>query len=277
MGQRRRAWLDNAWAASRAGFNSVQSANGSRRNTPSIGSACGIRRQRRRESHNRRSETLQPRRMVLHFRPAGGVTDGWQLAMRSRNINGPLVKYAQLWHAATATSTARTRRMGTDANGDDWFIHFQTKLLRTHNTPEPHALDFRRLACHRNRQGRRRMRHAPAQRPQARTGSDDSRRRVNTVETSVRMACELFRLLRFPTLRRSCASTATSPHLNSSTSGKCLNRWLMKFPAEKFCHRSLQVSAKADAEGVALRHACDGLGLCPPEPRETRRSPLSCA
>lgn len=59
------------------------------------------------------------------FAPAGGVKDGWQLALRSKNVFGP---YERKMILAQGKSTVNGPHQGAwidTENGEDWFIHFQ--------------------------------------------------------------------------------------------------------------------------------------------------------
>ncbi|MFZ5939816.1 MAG: glycoside hydrolase 43 family protein [Bacteroidota bacterium] len=61
------------------------------------------------------------------FAPAGGVTGGWQLALRSRSVFGP---YESRIVLNQGTSTVNGPHQGAwvdTKTGEDWFIHFQDK------------------------------------------------------------------------------------------------------------------------------------------------------
>ncbi len=61
------------------------------------------------------------------FAPAGGVTNGWQLALRSKNIYGP---YEEKIVMAQGNSPVNGPHQGAWVDtpaGEDWFIHFQDK------------------------------------------------------------------------------------------------------------------------------------------------------
>ena len=61
------------------------------------------------------------------FAPAGGVTNGWQLVLRSENIYGPYVKRIVLHQGNTAVNGPHQGAWVTTQTGEDWFIHFQDK------------------------------------------------------------------------------------------------------------------------------------------------------
>ena len=61
------------------------------------------------------------------FAPAGGVTDGWQLALRSKNIYGPYEEKVVLHRGNTNINGPHQGAWVTTIAGEDWFIHFQDK------------------------------------------------------------------------------------------------------------------------------------------------------
>ena len=61
------------------------------------------------------------------FAPAGGVTYGWQLVLRSRNIFGPYEKKIVLHQGATTVNGPHQGAWVTTRKGEDWFFHFQDK------------------------------------------------------------------------------------------------------------------------------------------------------
>ncbi|MEO3925061.1 glycoside hydrolase 43 family protein [Micromonosporaceae bacterium B7E4] len=61
------------------------------------------------------------------FAPAGGVTDGWQSAFRSRHVLGPYQDRIVLARGDTATNGPHQGAWVTTPQGEDWFLHFQDK------------------------------------------------------------------------------------------------------------------------------------------------------
>lgn len=62
------------------------------------------------------------------FAPAGGVGNGWQLAMRSKDIYGPYDSRIVLARGTTNINGPHQGGWVTTPNGkEDWFIHFQDK------------------------------------------------------------------------------------------------------------------------------------------------------
>ncbi|MDD6789789.1 MAG: family 43 glycosylhydrolase [Lachnospira sp.] len=59
------------------------------------------------------------------FAPAGGVKQGWQLVMRSRDIHGPY-EYRMVLHQGNTDVNGPHQGAWVDTPaGEDWFIHFQ--------------------------------------------------------------------------------------------------------------------------------------------------------
>lgn len=57
--------------------------------------------------------------------PAGGVSTGWQLAMRSTSPYGPYREKIVLQQGRTAFNAPHQGGLVTDTEGKDWFLHFQ--------------------------------------------------------------------------------------------------------------------------------------------------------
>jgi beta-xylosidase len=61
------------------------------------------------------------------FAPAGGVSTGWQLALRSKNIYGPYERKVVLQQGKTAINGPHQGAWVNTPAGEDWFLHFQDK------------------------------------------------------------------------------------------------------------------------------------------------------
>jgi beta-xylosidase len=61
------------------------------------------------------------------FAPAGGVSPGWQLAMRSKNIFGPYEAKMVMAQGKSEINGPHQGAWITTVTGEDWFIHFQDK------------------------------------------------------------------------------------------------------------------------------------------------------
>jgi beta-xylosidase len=61
------------------------------------------------------------------FAPAGGVTPGWQLALKSKNIYGKYEEKIVLARGNTSINGPHQGAWVTTQTGEDWFLHFQDK------------------------------------------------------------------------------------------------------------------------------------------------------
>lgn len=61
------------------------------------------------------------------FAPAGGVSTGWQLILRSKNPYGPYEEHISLEQGGTEINGPHQGAWIELENGEDWFIHFQDK------------------------------------------------------------------------------------------------------------------------------------------------------
>lgn len=61
------------------------------------------------------------------FAPAGGVKDGWQVVLRSRNIYGPYQRRVVLHQGKTKINGPHQGAWVETVGGQSWFIHFQQR------------------------------------------------------------------------------------------------------------------------------------------------------
>lgn len=61
------------------------------------------------------------------FAPAGGVSTGWQLILRSKNPYGPYEEHVSLVQGETEINGPHQGGWVELENGEDWFVHFQDK------------------------------------------------------------------------------------------------------------------------------------------------------
>ncbi len=61
------------------------------------------------------------------FAPAGGVSTGWQLVLRSKNVYGPYERKVVMDQGATSINGPHQGAWVTTQTGEDWFLHFQDK------------------------------------------------------------------------------------------------------------------------------------------------------
>lgn len=61
------------------------------------------------------------------FAPAGGVTTGWQVVLRAKNIYGPYERRVVLHQGKTVINGPHQGAWVNTPSGEDWFLHFQDK------------------------------------------------------------------------------------------------------------------------------------------------------
>lgn len=61
------------------------------------------------------------------FAPAGGVSTGWQLVLRSKNIYGPYERKVVMDQGGTPVNGPHQGAWVSTQTGEDWFLHFQDK------------------------------------------------------------------------------------------------------------------------------------------------------
>ena len=61
------------------------------------------------------------------FAPAGGVSTGWQLVLRSKNIYGPYERKIVMDQGTTNVNGPHQGAWVTTQTGENWFLHFQDK------------------------------------------------------------------------------------------------------------------------------------------------------
>jgi len=61
------------------------------------------------------------------FAPAGGVSTGWQLVLRSKNIYGPYERKVVMDQGKTSVNGPHQGAWVDTKSGEDWFLHFQDK------------------------------------------------------------------------------------------------------------------------------------------------------
>lgn len=61
------------------------------------------------------------------FAPAGGVSTGWQIVLRSKNIYGPYERKIVMEQGKTIINGPHQGAWVTTQKGEDWFVHFQDK------------------------------------------------------------------------------------------------------------------------------------------------------
>lgn len=123
-----KAYLTYAFAGSRAGIKSVlmvcsMSADATKANDDDVLVFDGH------ESHTTVEGPKFYKRNGYYYilAPAGGVSAGWQLALRSETVTGPYECRMVMAQGSTAINGPHQGAWVTTVKGEDWFIHFQDK------------------------------------------------------------------------------------------------------------------------------------------------------
>lgn len=123
-----RCYLVNGWAGSRAHINSVLtvrelSADGTRVISDPVIVFDG-----NNGNHTAEGPKFYKRGSYYYIMcPAGGVVQGWQLAMRSKNPYGPYEAKTVLAQGKTNVNGPHQGGWVHTVQGEDWFMHFQDK------------------------------------------------------------------------------------------------------------------------------------------------------
>lgn len=123
------AYLANAWAASRTGFNSIITISEMTPDGTSVISSPVI----VYDGNDGVNHTIEGPKLYRRgeyyyiLAPAGGVVDGWQLALRSKNIYGPYEPKIVMAQGGSDINGPHQGGWVTTAAGEDWFINFQDK------------------------------------------------------------------------------------------------------------------------------------------------------
>lgn len=124
-----KAYLVHAFAKSRAGFNSVlHVAPMSPDGTRLLGESRLVF-----DGHDAHPTIEGPKFYKMRgyyyiFAPAGGVRDGWQTVLRSRNVYGPYDDRIVIAQGSTDTNGPHQGAYLELDNGESWFVHFQEHI-----------------------------------------------------------------------------------------------------------------------------------------------------
>ena len=122
-----KAYLSNGWAASRAGFNSILTLSEMTPDGTALMSTPKI----IYDGNDGVNHTVEGTKLYHHgdyyylFAPAGGVIDGWQLVMRSKNIYGPYESKIVMAQGKSDINGPHQGAWVDTVTGQDWFLHFQ--------------------------------------------------------------------------------------------------------------------------------------------------------
>ena len=121
-----RAYLVHAFAGSRAGIKSLLVVQEMKPDsTGMIGQPVLVF-----DGHDRHKTVEGPKfykrgGMYYILAPAGGVTEGWQLALRSRNVFGPFEERVVMHQGITDINGPHQGGLVELDSGESWFAHFQ--------------------------------------------------------------------------------------------------------------------------------------------------------
>lgn len=122
------AYLVHAWAKSRAGFNSILTINKmSPDGTRILDDGVVVF-----DGHEKHPTIEGPKIYKRNdyyyiFAPAGGVKNGWQTVLRSKNIYGPYEDKIVLEQGSTTINGPHQGAWVELNSGESWFIHFQDR------------------------------------------------------------------------------------------------------------------------------------------------------
>lgn len=124
-----KCYLVFAWAASRAGINSVlcaQQLTDDGRQV--VGNPVMVYDGNADDNHTAEGPKWYKRNGYYYIMcPAGGVEQGWQLAMRSRQVFGPYEVRRVMEQGTTGVNGPHQGAWVPTSSGEDWFLHFQDK------------------------------------------------------------------------------------------------------------------------------------------------------
>lgn len=124
-----KVYLAHAWAGSRAHFNSVITVM----QLNAAGTAPVSKPVMVFDGNDGVNHTVEGAKFYKHngyyyiFAPAGGVVQGWQLAMRSKNVFGPYQPRIVLAQGHSSINGPHQGAWVETTKGESWFIHFQDR------------------------------------------------------------------------------------------------------------------------------------------------------
>lgn len=121
-------WLVHGWAGSRAGVNSLLTVN----RLSSDGTKAVDEGKHVFDGHDAHPTVEGPKfykrdGYYYIFTPAGGVSTGWQLVLRSKEIYGPYEEKIALAQGKSSVNGPHQGGWVETPEGESWFIHFQDR------------------------------------------------------------------------------------------------------------------------------------------------------
>lgn len=122
------AYLIHAYAGSRAGIKSVLTLNHLNADATAVTDAGILVVDGHPHNPTLEGPKLYKRNGYYYiFAPAGGVSTGWQLILRSRSITGPYEEKIAMDQGNSPINGPHQGAWVTTPTGSDWFLHFQDK------------------------------------------------------------------------------------------------------------------------------------------------------
>jgi beta-xylosidase len=123
-----KVYLVHGWAGSRAGIKSVitvkeMNADG----TKTIGNGVLVYDGHEKDPTIEGPKFYKRNGYYYIFAPAGGVSTGWQLILRSKNVYGPYERKVAMDQGSTSINGPHQGAWVDTKTGEDWFLHFQDK------------------------------------------------------------------------------------------------------------------------------------------------------
>jgi beta-xylosidase len=123
-----KTWLVHAYAGSRAGFKSILVIKEMNAAGDSIIGKPVLVYDGHQSDPTIEGPKLYKRNGYYYiFAPAGGVSTGWQLVLRSKNIYGPFERKVVMDEGNSKINGPHQGAWVNTVNGEDWFLHFQDK------------------------------------------------------------------------------------------------------------------------------------------------------
>lgn len=123
-----KAWLVHAYAGSRAGIKSVIAIAPMNQEGTAVTGEDQIIYDGHKDDPTIEGPKIYKRNGYYYiFAPAGGVSTGWQLVLRSKNIMGPYDRKVVMDQGGSPVNGPHQGAWVTTQKGQDWFLHFQDK------------------------------------------------------------------------------------------------------------------------------------------------------
>lgn len=123
-----KTYLVHAYAGSRAGIKSIIAIKEmNKQGTKIIGDAVMVYDGHEKDPTIEGPKFYKRNGWYYIFAPAGGVSTGWQLVLRSKNVYGPYERKVVMDQGTTPINGPHQGAWVTTQTGENWFLHFQDK------------------------------------------------------------------------------------------------------------------------------------------------------